>query len=191
VSGDLSDGVGAGADNGRLPANIVLIGYRGAGKTTIGAMLAQSLGWRFVDTDDLVEAAAGLTIVEIFRQRGEQGFRTLEAEAVRQSVGRRQQVISAGGGAVHSEENRRLLRGAGLCVWLTAPADELCQRLMADPRTASTRPALTRAGGLAEIQRLLPIREPLYAATAHHTISTAGRSMADVIDEVLALPRSC
>jgi len=129
--------------------NVILIGYRGCGKTCVGRELAARLHWPFVDTDEQVEATAGRSIREIFEQDGEVAFRQLEPRAIADVTRASGQVIAVGGGALLSAANRAALRQAGVCVWLTAPATELRRRLRADPRTGATRPALTARGGLA------------------------------------------
>lgn len=168
-------------------SNLILIGYRGCGKSCVGRQLAARLGWRFVDTDELVEAAAGKPIRAIFEQDGEAAFRQQETGIVAQAAAGRRQVISVGGGAVLVEENRAILRAAGTRVWLTAPAEELQRRIEADPRSAATRPALTARAGLDEIRHLLGQREPLYASIAEHVVPTAGLSVEQVTDAVLAV----
>lgn len=181
--------------------NLVLIGCRGCGKTTVGRAVAQRLGWVFVDTDERVAALAGRSIAAIFATDGEAAFRELEsraiAEAIRDaglegpalqgSVGVSPTVVSVGGGAVLSPANRVALRQAGLCIWLTAPAEELQRRVSADPDHAAARPALTPLDAPAEMQHLLREREPLYAALADHVVSTAGRSLEEVVEIVRQL----
>jgi shikimate kinase len=168
-------------------SNLILIGYRGCGKSSVGRQVAARLGWLFVDTDERIEGATGQSIQAIFQADGEAIFRRKEAEIVAQVASGRRQVISVGGGAVLLDENRNTLRAAGVCVWLTAPAEELQRRILADPRSAVTRPALTAGGGLEEIRHLLGQREPLYASLAEHVVSTAGRSVEQVIDDVLTV----
>ena len=169
-----------------MPArNVVLIGYRGSGKTCVGREVARRLGWDFVDTDELVERAAGRCIRDIFTQEGEGHFRALEQRIVARVAAARGQVIAVGGGAVLSAGNRAALRRAGICVWLTAPATELYRRLEADPRSGATRPALTTRGGLAEVRHLLAQRRPLYAALADHVVPTRARSIEEVATAVL------
>ncbi len=167
--------------------NVILIGARGCGKTSIGRALAEQLGWAFVDTDDQIEAAARRTIREIFAQDGEASFRRLETQAIKAVVCGQQQVISVGGGAVLSEANRATLRAAGFCLWLTAPAEELHRRIQADTASIARRPPLTGHSELDEVRHLLAQREPLYAATAHGVVPTAGRLIAEVVAAVLAL----
>jgi shikimate kinase len=167
--------------------NVILIGLRGSGKTRVGAALAARLGWAFVDTDDLIERTRQRSIAEIFSSEGEAAFRSLEVETIASVARGCRQVISAGGGAVLSARNRRLLRNAGICVWLTAPPEVLNARMESDPRTASSRPALTGQAGLAEMRWLLEQRRGLYAEVAHHDVDTTGRTVEQVVEAVLAL----
>lgn len=169
------------------PANVVLIGLRGCGKSSVGRDVAGRLGWTFVDTDEHVERSAERSIREIFERHGEPHFRRLEAQAVERAARGREQVIAVGGGAILSEHNRQILRHGGVCVWLTAPPEELQRRLLADPRTPGLRPALTSQPPLEELQHLLRARQALYAATAHHTIDTVGQSVAEVAERILQL----
>ena len=146
--------------------NIVLIGYRGVGKTTIGKQLAGRMGMNFVDTDELVMRQSGKTIREIFQQGGETLFRELESAVIDDLAENNDTVIAAGGGVVLRKSNVEKLRANGRIVWLQAPAEVLWQRISADTLTTANRPDLTSAGGLEEILRLLRIRAPLYAAAA-------------------------
>jgi shikimate kinase len=168
------------------PRNVILIGYRGCGKTSVGRELAARLRWPFADTDEQVEAAAGRSVREIFEQDGEAFFRQLETRVIAQVTGAAGQVIAVGGGAVLSAANRAALQQAGVCIWLTAPATELHRRLQADPRTGATRPALTARGRLAEVRHLLAERRPLYADLAQHVVPTRARSIPDVVEAVLS-----
>ncbi len=143
---------------------VVLLGYRGSGKTTVGRKLADRLWVKFVDTDELVVAAAGKNIREIFEQDSEARFRELEMAAVREVCGREDHVVALGGGAVLREENRALLKSMSASrIYLRCQPSELLKRIEADPETAATRPSLTKlAGSPAEIEAMLKIREPLY-----------------------------
>jgi shikimate kinase len=144
--------------------SLVLMGYRGCGKTTVGRKLADRLWQKFVDTDDLVIASAGKSIREIFKQDGEARFREMESDAVRDALGRVEHVIALGGGAVLHERNRQLLSTSNhQRIYLRCDPRELLRRIESDPNTADNRPALTgHGGGLAEIESLLRTREPLY-----------------------------
>jgi shikimate kinase len=164
---------------------VVLIGYRGSGKTAVGRVLAERLSWEFVDTDALVEQRAERTIREIFESEGELTFRRIEADVLGKVLLGRRRIISAGGGAVLSRRNRKAIRGSGACIWLTAPPDELHRRTSQDDSSETQRPDLTAKGGLDEIETVLQARLPIYEATADHVISTVGLSVEQVADAVL------
>ena len=170
----------------RRAENLVLLGARGCGKTVVGRLVARRFGWPFIDTDEQVEAEAGLTVRQIFERDGEAAFRILESQILAQALAGTALVISAGGGAVLLERNRELLRANSLCVWLTAPAEELHRRLIADPRTPAQRPPLTGLSGLDEIRRILELRGPLYAELADYVIDTVGRDTVAVAALVAA-----
>lgn len=169
-----------------LPPRIYLIGARGSGKTTVGRQLAARVGWSFVDMDDVIEAAAGKTIAEIFAKEGESGFRDREAEALDQVASRPDHVIATGGGIILNPNSRSRLCETGYCVWLTAPPETLWSRIQADPQTAARRPALTGMTGLDEIRHVLAAREPHYQAVAHSTLSTDAQSPEAVVSAILA-----
>jgi shikimate kinase len=144
--------------------SIVLIGYRGSGKTTIGQKLADRLLQTLVDTDALVVQRAGKSIKEIFDQHGEPHFRDLESLVVREVAALQDVVISLGGGAVLREENRKALQEAGhKIIYLKCDPEELHRRIQADASTSLMRPNLTEhAGGQEEIEKVLAEREPVY-----------------------------
>lgn len=159
--------------------NLVLIGYRGAGKTLVAQRLALALGWNWVDADVEIELAAGASIKAIFEAGGEARFREFEAATLQQLAERDQTVIAAGGGVVLREENRRLLAAMGKVIWLKAPIDALARRIAIDATTAQRRPNLTAQGGRDEIARLLAQREPLYRQCADLEVETADAAGAD------------
>ncbi|HZN65578.1 MAG TPA: shikimate kinase [Tepidisphaeraceae bacterium] len=146
--------------------SIVLIGYRGSGKTTIGKKLADRLWQPFLDTDDLVAKKAGKSIRVIFEQEGEQRFRDLESAVIRDVAKQSEVVVALGGGAVLRQENVRVLReNYHSLVYLKCDPHELHRRIQSDPMTQQTRPSLTPfGGGLEEIQAVLAEREPVYRA---------------------------
>ena len=144
--------------------SIVLIGYRGSGKTTIGKRLADRLWQPFIDIDDLMVEKAGKSIKEIFEQFGEPVFRDLEAKVVRDICEKHEHVIGFGGGTLGREDNRRALKESGhKVIYLKCDPKELHRRITSDSQSASTRPNLTElGGGLEEIQKMLAEREPHY-----------------------------
>src|SRR6187455_560447 len=131
--------------------SIVLVGYRGSGKTTIGRRLADRLWQPFVDTDEMVVAKAGKSIKAIFEEDGEPRFRELEAQAVREVCQLKENVISLGGGAILRDDNRSAIKASGhKVIYLRCEAPELHKRINADPQTAESRPSLTHLGGSIE-----------------------------------------
>jgi shikimate kinase len=165
---------------------ISLIGYRATGKTTLARLLAQRLGWPWIDADAEIEHRAGKSIARIFAEDGEPAFRDLEAQVVAELCRRRELVLAAGGGAPLRAENRRAMRAAGTVVWLTASPETILERMSADAATASRRPALTGHDPLAEIVELLGRREPLYREAAQVVIDTQGKSPQQLVGEILA-----
>lgn len=151
---------------------LFLIGPRASGKTTVARLLAELLGWSWVDADAVLEQRAGRTIREIFASEGEPGFRDLESAALADVCGQTRAVVATGGGVVLRPENRARLREAGRCVWLTADATTLWQRLQVDTTTVDRRPNLS-VGGLNEVEELLRQREPLYRECAGLIVDTA------------------
>jgi len=170
---------------------VSLIGFRGAGKTTVGRLVATRLGAPFADADEAIAAAAGASIAEIFSREGEAGFRAREEAALAtllaSAAGR--SVVSLGGGAVLSSANRERMRAAGLVVYLEARPATLRERLAADPATAASRPALVRGSkdAVAEIDDLLAARRPLYESTAHERVVVDDRSPEAIADEIAML----
>jgi shikimate kinase len=162
--------------------HLVLIGLMGAGKTTVGIECARRLGRAFVDTDDLVTGTARMTVDEIFATGGEARFREIEHDVVADVCASPEPlVVACGGGAVLDPDNRRALRGAGIVIWLRAPASTLAARV----GDGSSRPLLRddAAGALARLERR---REPVYEASAHMQVDTDDRSVDAVTDAVLA-----
>lgn len=163
--------------------NIVLVGFMSTGKTTIGAALAQRLGWTFVDTDQLIMEQLGLSIPDIFAKFGESYFRDAEAKALRKVMQGERQVVSTGGGCVLRKENREAMTAGGLVVALTAPADVLISRLRGD----ADRPLLQ--GGVEErVHRLLKEREHAYDF-AHATIDTSIHSIQEAAEQIIAIAK--
>jgi shikimate kinase len=165
--------------------NIVLIGYRGTGKSTVARQLALEIGWDWVDADVEVELRAGKSIAAIFADEGEGAFRDLESDVLCDLVARERTVIAAGGGVVLREANRRQLGVCGHVVWLRASPPTILHRMAACATSAARRPNLTTSGGEAEVVRLLAERLPLYHECADLEIDTEDKSPAEIAGEII------
>ena len=165
---------------------IFLIGYRGTGKSTVAQLLAAKLGLEAIDADHELERRAGKTIRQLFAEDGEPRFRELESELLAEFGRRENVVIATGGGVVLRPENRAILR-TGRVVWLTAPAEVLWRRMCGDESTRERRPDLAQ-GGLAEVEELLRIREPLYRECAEMTVD-AELSPEEIVERIVELDR--
>lgn len=165
--------------------NVVLVGMMGAGKTTVGRILARELGWPLVDTDQVVVERAGRSIPELFATEGEKGFRAREAEAIAWAAAQDNLVIATGGGAVLAPANREALRRSGVVFWLDAPPEELYRRAAA--QGVQGRPLLAGAESgdpLAAVAKLAESRAQAYREAAHCRIDTTGRSPEEVAKEI-------
>lgn len=170
--------------------NLVLVGLMGAGKSTVGQLLAGLLHRPFVDTDARVEAAAGRSIAELFRLEGERRFRQLEAEEIRRVAALRGQVVAVGGGALVEPANATQLRGTGDLVLLDAEPAELAARLEREDAVhggGPTRPLLADAPDPAtRLAELRALRDAAYVGWASHVVDTTGLEPAAVATAVLA-----
>jgi shikimate kinase len=155
----------------------------GSGKSRVGRALASRLGWDFIDTDERIERAAGLTVAELFAREGEAGFRARERAAI-ESLPTHRCVVALGGGAVVAGENRALLRGKGTLVWLDARPETLVERI----GDASARPLLAGLDQQARIARLAALRaeRAVFYGEAQIRIDTEGRDVAAVCDALVA-----
>ncbi|MFC0202167.1 shikimate kinase [Paracoccus rhizosphaerae] len=158
---------------GRLTRHIVLIGMMGAGKTAIGTELARRLRVPFTDSDIEIEAAAAMTITEIFARDGEAFFRAREAQVLARLLAGPAGVISTGGGAWMQPGNRDLIGASGMSVWLNCDPELLWQRV----RQRQTRPLLQTADPKGTLLRLLAERSPVYATAEVEFVSRAGDSI--------------
>jgi shikimate kinase len=165
-----------------VPPRIALTGFMGSGKTTVGRLLAARLGYRFRDLDDLIEAAAGCTIREIFAKVGETGFRERESQALLSQAGESRLVLACGGGAAVQERNAVYLRRSFFCVYLEVSFQEFLRRAGGDPaRPLSARPR-------DEVRTLYDSRLSAYRALGQTglTVPTDKISPAEVTDAILA-----
>jgi shikimate kinase/3-dehydroquinate synthase len=167
--------------------NIVLAGFMATGKTTVGSAVAASLGWEFVDTDGLIQQAAGRSIPEIFARETEAGFRAREREAVALAAAREHVVIAVGGGALLDVVNRNALEVGGLLICLDADESVILQRLVTK-ETTSSRPLLAGDDPASRVRALLAARGPHYATLPLH-VDTSGRPVEDIAAEIVALWR--
>ena len=173
-----------------LPAatqRIVLTGFMGAGKSTVGRLLAAELGWEFVDVDQQIEARAGMTIAEIFATGGEVVFRRKESAEIARALGRERVVIALGGGAPEMLTNRLLLEqtAATSVVFLDAPFEVLFDRCVMQ-EGAAVRPVLMDAEAAA---MRFKQRAPHYRRCAQHHVATADQAPQETAAEVLRLLR--
>ncbi|NUO08801.1 MAG: shikimate kinase [Candidatus Brocadia sp.] len=166
--------------------NIILIGFRGTGKTTIGKILAQRLGKEFIDTDEYLEQKQGKTIKDIFAEGGEKLFREIEAQIVAEVCLVDDRVIATGGGVILREENVRRLRKNGIIIFLDADVDTLHKRIHEDAQTQRKRPNLTNLSAYEEIKYLLASRRPLYDRVADFVINTTRLSKKDTASKIIA-----
>jgi shikimate kinase len=167
-----------------MPRNIVLVGFMGAGKSICGRLLARRLGRCFVETDDMIVAREGCSIPEIFTRHGEPRFRELEAEAVAALALKSDDVIATGGGLPCRDGRMEALRALGTVVWLRGGLVALLERA----RRQGARPMIANRTD-AEIQALYDAREPYYRQ-AHLTIETDGRTVDQVVSELVSTLRT-
>lgn len=169
----------------RLRKTIVLVGMMGAGKTAVGQALARLLGVPFLDSDEEIERAAARTIPEIFARDGEPFFRRKESQVIGRLLTGRPAVLSTGGGAFVSADNRRMIHDLGVSVWLDADVDVLWQRV----RHRSHRPLLRSPDPRRTLEELLEARRPAYAeadiqvrALPHYAVEDTAREVIDALD---------
>lgn len=165
----------------KVPGNLFLVGPMGAGKSTIGRQLARSLHCEFVDSDREIELRTGVDIPFIFEKEGEEGFRKREADIIDELTRRQGIVLATGGGAVMRETNRNHLARRGTVIYLHTSVDQQLARTARD----RNRPLLQTEDPRARLESLMAAREPLYRELAAMVIDTDGRSVKDVVREIL------
>lgn len=162
-------------------SHVLLVGFMGSGKSTVGKILAQRLGMSFVDLDSFIEQSSGSSISSIFADSGEDGFRNLETAALRTVCDGAPAVIACGGGVVVRPENHSTLRACGTVVFLRVSVGEALARI----GDVSSRPLLAGPGGALAATALLDARAALYASVADIEIDTATLTPEQVADAVV------
>jgi shikimate kinase len=161
--------------------NLYLIGMMGVGKTTVGKLLAAEIGYRFVDTDEVIIKAAGKSINEIFAENGEAEFRQLESDVLAQVCAYTKLIISTGGGVPMQQQNWSYLHH-GLIIWLDAPIGIILQRLAED----NTRPLLQDADIESKLTSLWEQRQPMYSQADLHITISAIETPEEIVTRILA-----
>jgi len=163
---------------------ILLIGFRGAGKTTLGKELAKSLNLSFLDADEEIEKEEGRSIKEIVEKEGWAYFRSLEKAFLRRLVKRKDLVCALGGGAVIHEEEMEVLSKESIILWVKATLEKIKERIIKDEKTKSQRPALTSLSFEEELERLYIEREPLYQKWAHVVVDTTYDNLDSLVNKI-------
>ena len=166
--------------------NVVLIGFRGSGKSTVGKALSERLRRDFIDCDEWIERRTGLTIKEIFEKHGESHFRTLESQAIGELSAMDGKVIATGGGAALKYQNMQVFkRNGGRIFFLEVGAETAFARIQGDETTRLRRPALTDKDPYTEVKEQIDLRRPYYLKGADVTVETDGRAIEDVVKEIM------
>jgi len=163
-----------------IPGNIFLVGMMGAGKTSVGRVLAKRLNKTFYDSDHVIEERTGVKIPVIFEIEGESGFRHRESAVLDELTALDDVVLATGGGAVLAQENRDRLRTRGTVVYLRASVKDLLNRTRHD----KNRPLLQTADPRARLNELYEMRDPLYREVAHVTIDTGSQSLTTLVNRL-------
>lgn len=163
-----------------LPRNIILTGFMGTGKTTVGRCLAEKLGWSVIDTDVLIETREGKTIPDLFVKVGERAFREIETSVIRELLEEEKTVITLGGGAVMQPINRELLQQAGLFICLNARPETILERIESETH----RPLLEGGDRLSRIQEILSERGEIYEKIPNQ-VETDGNSPEEIAEEII------
>ncbi len=161
--------------------NIYLVGLMGAGKTTVGKLIAKQTGKEFHDSDLEIKCKTGVSIPYIFEVEGEAGFRARETAAIQELVRQENIVLATGGGAVLSAENRQLLKENGTVIYLRATVNELWARTRHD----RNRPLLQTGNPQAKLAELYEIRDPLYREVADLIVDTSRQNVSFLVNQIL------
>ncbi len=165
-----------------IPNNIFLVGLMGAGKTTVGKVIAKNLGKTFYDTDQVIEQRTGVKIPTIFELEGESGFRKRETAMLEELSEQQNIVLATGGGAIVAPENRAILKQHGYVIYLRANVNELYLRT----RNDKNRPLLQNVDVKAKLEQLFHARNPLYTETADLIVDTGHQPVTVIIQKIEA-----
>lgn len=160
--------------------NIILLGFMGCGKSTVGKTLAKQLNFDFCDCDSLAEQRSKKTVSQIFADEGEAFFRKLETKIITELCSKQGQIIATGGGAVLNSQNVEALRNSGIVVFLDVSSETVLKRLSGD----TSRPLLAREDKETAVKELMTARYPLYSKAAHITIN-ANSDAEDVAKKII------
>lgn len=162
-------------------SNLILIGFMGSGKTTVGIQLSYRLRMTMVDTDKIIEREQNCTIREIFERDGEETFRKLETGCLKSLLkNSKDQIISVGGGLPMREENHSLLKKLGTVIYLRVTKETVYERLKND----STRPLLQGEEPMSKIEELLKVRAPIYEKASQLHVDVDGKTFDEIVDEI-------
>ena len=167
--------------NKRPSGNIILVGMMGAGKTTVGKMLARQLGKTFIDCDEEIQKRTGVKISHIFDVEGEEGFRVRESAVIHELIKLDNIILATGGGAVLKPDNRDILKKNGVVIYLKSGVHDLWQRTRHD----HNRPLLQTANPRAKLQEIFEQRDSLYTAVADHIVHTGKQSVQTLIARLI------
>jgi len=167
----------------RAPTRVLLVGFMGAGKTSVGRAVAHRLGWRFLDFDQAIESEAGMSVADLFRTEGEAAFRSLEAEIGNRLLEQSAVVLASGGGWPVAEGRMESLSDDTLTIWLRVSPAEAVRRAEGQ---AGTRPLIDGIDPIGNASELLRERERRYA-TAQHGVDTDGSTVEDVTARILEI----
>jgi shikimate kinase len=164
--------------------HVVLIGYRGTGKTAVGKRLADRLRLPFYDTDELIEREAGKSIRDMVAEKGWAYFRMRESEIIRKLALLQRGVVASGGGAVMDEGNCAILKKHGLLIWLTADAFTTVRRMINDAKSEARRPSFFHEDIFRETEDVLKERIPIYRGLADFSLNTTDKNIDEIVNAV-------
>ncbi len=165
-----------------MKKSVYLIGGRGVGKSSVGAKLAQKLGYAFLDTDTLITEECGCSVAEIVEREGWLAFREQERKVLLRLADKNSCVVATGGGAILDREVWQELKKHGKVVWLTADLTVLCERIAKDQYSHAQRPSLTGKDICQELKEVLKERDPLYRETADCVINSGEMVVYDIVE---------